>query len=247
MASRSSVPFYLSVPSLRVRSISSYRFVGGWCVPFLSARFSHSLRSSSLVSVRHPLAAGACRFPLLATFVRSSRFSSRLARLVWASRFYSLRFVRRLVLLINSLGVSLSRLVWRSGSLSCLSFLGVSLCPVHRFPSRPLVSSSSPYSLVSSGRLVWAARWAGRVIRFPSRSFSVLVSSRSLCLMSMMAAVRLYHHVAACSTPVAPSWDSIGRWRWWMGVPFDDTRDAPFSSARFLHQGIGVRTMGRYG
>lgn len=39
MASRSSVPFYLSVPSLRVRSISPYRIEAGQCAPFLSARF----------------------------------------------------------------------------------------------------------------------------------------------------------------------------------------------------------------
>lgn len=66
-------------------------------------------------------------------------------------------------------GGSLRRLVRRSGSPSCSLFLGVSPCPAHCFSSRvfssrPLVSSSSPYSLVSSGRLVSAARRAGRIL-----------------------------------------------------------------------------------
>ena len=79
---------------------------------------------------------------------------------------------------------------------------------------------------VSFARIAWASRQAVRIFSFrsadrrafrvffvphPVSLFSVLVSSRSLRFMSMMAAARLSHHVAACSHPVAPSWDPIGR------------------------------------
>lgn len=176
--------------------------------PSFTAFVFARLRSSSLVSVRRPLAAGACRFPLLAMLVRSSRPSSR--RLVsWGVSwlFFAVRSSARLVFPINSLGGPLRCLVRRSSFPSCSSFFGVSPCPAHRSPSRfssrPLVSSSSPYSLVSPGVSSWLLVVSGSVL-----------SSRSLRFMAMAAATRLSHLVAACSRPrCLPSWNPIGRWR----------------------------------
>lgn len=156
LASRSSsVPFYLSLPSLRVRSISSYRFVGGWCAPFLSARFP-------------AMFCGGLAYRLLFRLV---------PRLVCPSRagvsLLFFRFARRLVLLI------VPRLVRRSGSPSCSSFLGVSLGPAHRFPSRPLVSSwrlvkQSVFSFRFGGP--WCRVVSLRLVLFCSRRISLVAS-----------------------------------------------------------------------
>lgn len=109
--------------------------------------------------------------------------------------------------------------------------------PVSCYPSRSGVSSSSPYSFVSSGRLVSTARRAGRVLRL------VLFFSHRICPLCLMtvgtAAARLSHLVATCSRPYClQSWNSIWRWRWrkW-ACRSTIRRNAPFYSARFPHQG----------
>ena len=99
------------------------------------------------------------------------------------------------------------------------------------------VSSSSPCSFVSSGRLVSTARRAGRVLRLVLFFFHCICP---LCLMTVgTAAARLSHLVAACSRSYClQSWNSIWRWRWrkW-ACRSTIRRNAPFYSARFPHQG----------
>lgn len=115
---------------LRLVRFPSYRLADWMRALFLSARF----RMSSV-------GGGAYRFPLLATLICSSRSSSR--RLVsWgvSSLFFAVRPSFRLA--HQFAGVSLSRLVWRSGFPSYSSFLGVSPCLAHRFSFRVLVSSA---------------------------------------------------------------------------------------------------------
>lgn len=161
-------------------------------------------RFCQLVFLRRLLVAGAYRFPLLATLVRSSRSSSRLARLVWASRgYFFLRLAFRLV----------RRFVSRCSS--CSSFIGVlsrrfilprlvAICLVRS------VSSSNPYSLVSPERLVSAVRVV---------ICALCPSSRSLLFSSYPSVASHVHGggsscpclVAVCSSPVAPSWDPIVR------------------------------------
>lgn len=155
------------------------------------------------------------------------RPSSRLAhqcvrRLVKQFVLVSLgRLARRLV----------GRLVRRSGSPSCLSFLGVSPCSVHRSLSRPSsclpVSSSSPHSLVSPGGS-WGVSCSLSVSRLILSVLGLisLISSHDHgdglrlvlplprgCVPYFLFAIR--HHGGVAMTE--------------MGVPFDDTRDAPFS------------------
>lgn len=186
LAARPSVPSYPSRSA--VRSISSYRLAGVWRrAPFLSARFHHS---SLLVSVRHSLAAGRIVFLFVSSLVS-------LARLVWASRVYSLRFAHLSVSSRRFAGVSLFRLARRSVSCSSV-LLVVPRCLVLPGLSSPLVSPgfslSSPCSLVSLGRLVSAARMAGRIICHPSLvSFSFLFSYHlTRCrFMAMATAARL--------------------------------------------------------
>lgn len=103
------------------------------------------------------------------------------------------------------------------------------------------VSSSSPCSFVSSGRLVSTARRAGRVLRL------VLFFSHCICPLCLMtvgtAAARLSHLVAACSRPYClQSWNSIWRWRWrkW-ACRSTIRRNAPFYSARFPPSGRGMK------
>ena len=113
------------------------------------------------------------------------RFLSRLVlRLVCPSRMasclYSLRFVNRLVLLVNSPGGSLSRLAWRSVAPSRSLFLGVLSYPAHLVPSRPSsrwgVSSSSPYSR-------FARRLVGRSVFFVSRLILFVLVSLARCVL----------------------------------------------------------------
>ena len=143
------------VPSSRsaARSISPYRLAGGMRAPFLSA---HS--PASFVGGR------ADRFPFRLVF--------RLAcSSCGASRDYSLRFACQSVSSRRFAGVSLFRLARRSVSCSSV-LLVVPRCLVLPGLSSPLVSPgfslSSPCSLVSLGRLVSAARRAGRIICHPS-------------------------------------------------------------------------------
>lgn len=162
-------------------------------------------RFCQLVFLRRLLVAGAYRFPLLATLVRSSRSSSRLARLVW--RLVAIFFLRLAFRLVR-------RFVSRCSS--CSSFIGalsrrfilprlVAICLVRS------VSSSNPYSLVSLGGSF--QRLVGRVVSSLSLVSFFFCSRliRLLRLMAMMETARLSHLVAACSHPVAPSWDPIWR------------------------------------
>lgn len=162
-------------------------------------------RFCQLVFLRHLLAAWRVVFPY------SLRSSVRLVSLLVASsrrasRGYSLRFACRLILLINSFGGPLSRLVRRSGFPSCSSFLSVSLCPAHRFPSRPLVSSARLVKQFVfsrfARRLVSRLVVSSRVLRF------VLFCSHLICplrlVVVMTAAARHSHIMAACSRPPLP-------------------------------------------
>ena len=162
--------------------------------PSLTAFVFARLRSSSLFSVRRPLAAGRIVF-----FFVSFLFSSCPSR--GASRLYSLRFARRLVLLINSSGVPLSRLVKQ------LAF--------SRFARRSVAR------LVVSGRVL------------ASRSFLFLFYlARCVSWPWGRATARLTPClVAACLFPCLSS-VIVGRGDSGIGVPLDDTRDAPFYSAR---------------
>lgn len=217
------------VPS--VRSIFPYRLAGGMRAPFLSALFLASSVGGG-----------------------SYRFTYRLVpRLACPSRgdvswlFFEALSSARLVLPINSPGGPLPRLAFR-------------LVASSRSASRPAVRLSAR----SCSRFVRLSRQAVRILSFRlavrclvswcrvvfSVSFSsVLIVYRSLCLMTVgTAAVHLSRLVAACLIPVAFRCGiRFGDGGGGIGVPFDDTRYAPFSSARFLHQGIGVGTMERYG
>lgn len=135
-----------------------------------------------------------------------------------ASRLYSLRFTRRLVWFINS---PAARCVVSSGGpvprlVHCSSVFRLARFIVSRlvFPSRPLVSSSSPYSLVSPGGSSRRFVVSGRVL---SVSRLILFCSRIISLVAVSwpwgwAAARhlRFRIVAACSPPVAPSWNPIG-------------------------------------
>ena len=205
-----SVPFYLSVPSLRVRSISPYRIEAWQCAPFLSARFPSltafvcvRLRSSAFVFAR----------------LRSSRSSSRLVRLV--RRLVSIlclcgspvvpscSSIRSAVRCLVSSGGPVSRLVHRS-SMFRLAWLIVSRLV---FSSCLLVSSSSPYSLVSPGGSSRRFVVSGSVLSSRSLLFSFHLSVASHVVV-MMVAARHSHIVAACFRPhCLPSWNPIWRWR----------------------------------
>ena len=173
-ASRSSVPFYLSRSA--VRSISPYRIEAGQCAPFLPARFLVSSVDGGSVSFS---------FTRYARPFVSFLFSSCPSR--GASRGCSLRFALRLVLSRQFAGVSSlvslggpSFVVRLARRFSVFRLARLIVCS-----SRPLVSSSSPCSLVSPGGSSWRlvvrfARW--RPV-FSVSFFSVLVSSRSLRLM----------------------------------------------------------------
>lgn len=220
----------LSVQFLRLVRFPRIGLRTGWrCAPFLSARFPHSLRSSSLVSVRHPLAAGLFSFRLVSLLVCPSR---------GASRRYSLQLVSCPVLLINSPGVaspvssggSSFRLARRSSVFRLVRFISPRLV----FSSHLGVSLSSPYSRFA-WRLVSAARRASRVLRLSSHSFRSRLLSRSLRLMDMgdgggsSFSSRCGVFPSRCPVVgIGLSDDGDG-----MGVRFDDTRDAPFYSAHF--------------
>ena len=200
----------LFVPSLRLVRFPSYRLANRWrCVPFLSARSPHSLRSSSLVFAR--LRSSSLVFARLrsSAFVFARLRSSSVGGVAYRFCLSSRPSSRRLV----SYGRLVAILCGSSAVPSCSSI---------RSAARLSSYSSFPVSsFVSLGRLVKqsvfsfrpAARGAFRVFSVPPpvSLFPVLVSSRSLRFMAMMAAARLFHLVAACSHPVAPSWDPIGR------------------------------------
>ena len=165
----------LSVQFLRLVRFPRIGLRTGWrCAPFLSARFPHSLRSSSLVSVRHPLAAGSFSFRLVSLLVCPSR---------GASRVYPLRLAHRLVLLVNSPGGPLSRLVRRSVS-RCSSrfpFFGVLSCSAHRFLSRSFVSpgrlvKQSVFSFRLGGSQGGSCPSVPRLVLFCSRLISIVAS-----------------------------------------------------------------------
>lgn len=206
----------LSVPSMRL-----VRF------PRIGLRLGNVRRFCQLVLLCHSVGGGAYRFlsRLVFRLVCPSRVASRL---------YSLRFARRLVLLINSLGVSLSRFVRRPGSPSCLSFLGVSPCSAHRSPSRPssrpLVSSSSRCSLVSPGGS-WCRVVSLRLVLFCSCLISLVASHGHGGGSSFVVSFRSSR---GCVFLSLLSSVIVGRGDGGVSVPFDDTKDAPFSSARFL-------------
>lgn len=211
-----------SVPA--VRSIFPYRLASECYAPFLSAHFPAMFRGG-----------GSYRFlyRLVSLLVASSR---------WASRGYSLRFACRPVLLINSFGGPLSRLVRRSGSPSCSSFLGVSPYLVHRSrlvrSSRSLFSSSSPHSLVSSGGS-WCRVVSLRLVLFCSRRISLVASHGHDGGGSSFSS-----RGGGFSSPLPPVVESD----WADG---GGGMNAPFSSARFFHQAramammIWIRLQGR--
>lgn len=207
LASCSSVPFYLSVPSLRVRLISPYRLWAGCVRRFCQLVFlTHCVRLRSSPFI--------IRWRWGVSFSLSSRLSSRrLVSLGVSWLFFAARpssrlshqFVQRLVkqFVLVSLGRLarrlVGRLVRRSGFPSCSSFLGVSLCLAHRFPSR---------SLVSFWRLVKQSAFS----RFALRPVYRL--ARGVSWPWGRAAVRLSYLMAACSRPhCLPSWNPIWRWR----------------------------------
>ena len=201
-ASRSSVPFYLSRSA--VRSISPYRIEAGQCAPFLPARFLVSSVDGGSVSfsftryARPFVSSLSSRFPVswsVSCLFFAACLSSCLAR----------QFARRFV-------VS-SRPAVRFPVLFIVPrcFFGVSPCPARRSPSRVPVSLGCIVKQSVFSRFV--RRLVGRFVSSlspPVSLFPVLVSSRSLRFMSMMAAARLSYLVAACSPPVAPSWNPIG-------------------------------------
>lgn len=155
------------VPSSRsaARSISPYRLAGGCSAPFLSAHF-----------LRYSVAAAAGRI-VFPRSLRSSPFVSflvSLARLVWASRVYSLRLAH--------LSVSSRRFV----SISAIRFASrvfVSLCGSSP-SSRAIRLVKQPVFSRFAWRLVSAARRAGRalsvsrLILFCSRIISLVASHR---------------------------------------------------------------------
>ena len=205
LSSRLSFRSIRSVPAARSISIVSACEQVALCAVFVSSFSSLAslvfarLRSSSLVFAR--LRSSAFVFARL----RSSSVGGVAYRFCLSSRPSS----RRLV----SYGRLVAILCGSSAVPSCSSI---------RSAARLSSYSSFPVSsFVSLGRLVKqsvfsfrpAARGAFRVFSVPPpvSLFPVLVSSRSLRFMAMMAAARLFHLVAACSHPVAPSWDPIGR------------------------------------
>ena len=182
--------------------------------------------------------------------LRAGRFPFRLVpRLVYSVSWgvsylffaicLSSRFTRQFA------GVLLSRLAWRFVSLiACLvrRALVSCLCVSSRrrlvVPSRSLVSSSSPCSLVSSGRLVSAARMAGRVLCLPSHSllFSYHLTrlshdhgdGRRLVLLLPCGCVFL----SLLPSFIVEPWQ-LRKWACRSTI----RRDAPFYLARFPHQG----------
>lgn len=132
-------------------------------------------------------------------------------------------------LLVSSGGSSL-RLACRSSVFRLVRLIVTRLVS----SSRPLVSSSSSYSLVSPGGSSWRFVVSGSVFRlvlFCSRRISLVAShvhgggssfvvsfrsSRGCVFLSLLSSV------------------IVGRGDGGVSVPFDDTKDAPFSSARFL-------------
>ena len=163
----------------------------------------HSLRSSAFVFAR----------------LRSSRSSSRLVRLV--RRLVSIlclcgspvvpscSSIRSAVRCLVSSGGPVSRLVHRS-SMFRLAWLIVSRLV---FSSCLLVSSSSPYSLVSPGGSSRRFVVSGSVLSSRSLLFSFHLSVASHVVV-MMVAARHSHIVAACFRPhCLPSWNPIWRWR----------------------------------
>lgn len=222
---------------------------GPFDFPRIGLRADVVRRFCQLILLRHLLAAGRIVFPFVSSFVSS--FVS-LARLVGASRVYSLRIACQSVSSRRFAGVSLFRLARRSVS-RLLSLVSSVLLVVPRgldlarlIVSRlARASRQAVRSLVLLGRLV--RRVVGRVV-FSVSFFSVLGSSARCRFMAMIAAARhlRFRIVAACSPPVAPLWNPIGRWRLAeMGVPFDDTegRAVLFSSI----SPSGKDDEGRYG
>lgn len=186
----------------------------------------HSLRSSSLVCSSRP----------------SSR---RLVSCGVSSLFFAVHPSSRLV--HQFAGGSLRRLVRRSGSPSCSLFLGVSPCPVHRFSSRVPVSSARLVKQSVFSRFAWrlvsAVRGVGSgSLCLPSHPllFSYHLTRCRFMAMGMGSgssfAVSYRCGVFPSRCPVVES-DWVMTVGMEMGVPFDDTRDAPFYSARFPHRG----------
>lgn len=230
LAFRSSVPFYLSVPFLRLVRFPSYRIEAWQGAPFLSARF-----------LALSVSGGSVSFSL-----------TRYARLFVSSLFSSLRLVWRLVSILCGSLVGSSRLPINSPAIRCpVSSGGPVSRLVHRSSVFRLarlivlfsfarlvrsVSSSNPYSLVSPERLVSAVRGV---------SCALCPSSRSL-LFSSYPSVASHGHGGGSSfssrcgvfpSPLPRRGIRLCDDGDVMGVPFDDTRDAPFYSARFPHRG----------
>ena len=223
MASRSSVPFYLSVPSLR-----SVRF------PRIGLKPDNVRRFCQLVSLTHCVRLRSSPFVLAR--LRSSSVGGGSVSFSFSSRSSS----------------RLARLVGRLVSILCGSPVVSSYSSI-RLAFRCLVSPCDPYSSsrcfvsfsVSSVRLVKQLAFS----RFARRSVArLVVSGRVLASRSFLflfylarcvswpwgrATARLTPClVAACLFPCLSS-VIVGRGDSGIGVPLDDTRDAPFYSARF--------------
>lgn len=183
------------------------------CAVFVSSfscdvlwRFGVSPSLSSRSSSRLPVSCG--RLVAVLSICPSSRLAHQFVR----------RLVKQFVLVsLGRLAHRLvGRLVLRSGSPSCSSFLGVSPCPAHRFPSRPLVSSARLVKQSAFSRFVWRLVLAARVLSLsPVSSFLFSVSSRSFRLMAMGTGCGLSCPclVAACLISCLPS-VIMGAWRW---------------------------------
>ena len=217
LASRSSVPFYLSVPSLR-----SVRFFCIGCRRVACAVFVSSF--SCVICWRRGVSFSLTRYarPFVSSLFSPPRLVGRLVAILCGSPVVSscssIRPASRQA--IRSRFARASRSSARRASRPAVRFpvlfivprcfaLPGSSVPRLVFPSRSGVSSSSPYSIVSPGGSSLVSWY--RVVFSVSFS-SVLVSSHSLRLMAVgMAAARLSHLVAACSRPrCLPSWNPIG-------------------------------------
>lgn len=192
-AFRSSVPFYLSRSA--VRSISPYRIEAGQCAPFLPARFLVSSVDGGSVSFS---------FTRYARPFVSFLFSSCPSR--GASRGYSLRLARRLVLSRQFAGVSLSRLVWGVSSLVSFARL-VKQSMFSRFAWRLVVSGR-----VLASRSFLFLSYFARCVSWPWRrlvicgfvslvswlrvSFSVVICHRGAWQWRGERAVRRYERCA---------------------------------------------------
>lgn len=170
LASRSSVPFYLSVPSLR-----SVRFFCIGCRRVACAVFVSSF--SCVICWRRGVSFSLTRYarPFVSSLFSSPRLVGRLVAILCGSPVVSsCSSIRSAVRCPVSFGGPVSRLVHRS---SVFRFVRLIVSRLVR-SSRPLVSSSSSYSLVLPGGS-FLVSWCRAVF---SVSFSSVLISFVRCV-----------------------------------------------------------------